>query len=72
MPPRSKNRLFGLEHCPVFYPTVDEFAKPLEYIERIATASRNLHYGICKIVPPEGWQPPFALDTEVSKVSSQS
>ena len=44
---------------------MEEFAKPLEYIERIATASRKLHYGICKIVPPEGWQPPFALDTEV-------
>lgn len=65
MPPRSRNRLYNLEHCPVFYPNEDEFARPLEYIERIAVACRTLDYGICKIVPPTGWQPPFALDTEV-------
>lgn len=68
MPPRIKNRLFGLEHCPVFYPSHTEFTKPLEYIERIAVALKGSHYGICKIVPPENWQPPFALDTEVNAV----
>lgn len=65
-PPRPSSvpkRLFGLEHAPVFHPSVDEFANPMEYIERIAQDAKS--YGICKIVPPEGWRPPFALDTEV-------
>ena len=68
LPPRSRARLFGLEHCPVFYPTVDEFAHPMAYIERVANETREAEFGICKIVPPKGWQPPFALDTEVSCV----
>lgn len=66
MPPRKSERLFGLEHCPIYYPTEAEFAQPLEYIERIAKQARDHGYGICKVVPPKGWQPPFSLDTEVN------
>lgn len=62
-PPRSKPRLFELENAPVYHPSVEEFANPMEYIDKIAPEARE--YGICKIVPPEGWRPPFALDTEV-------
>lgn len=69
MPPRKAERLFGLEHCPIYYPTDAEFAQPLEYIERIAKQAREHEYGICKVVPPKGWQPPFSLDTEVSLYS---
>lgn len=72
MPPRSTERLFGLEHCPIFYPTVDEFAEPLEYIEGIAQQARQHNHGICKVVPPEGWQPPFSLDTEVGSLGEIS
>jgi hypothetical protein len=37
--------------APVFYPTCDEFADPLEYIEKIRPiASRS---GLCKIIPPK-------------------
>jgi hypothetical protein len=63
-PERSTPRMFGLEHCPVYTPTLEEFIKPMEYVEKIARQAKD--YGICKIVPPEGWRPPFALDTEVS------
>lgn len=63
--PRPSPRLFGLEHAPVYHPTVEEFANPMEYIDRIAPEGRE--YGICKIVPPKGWRPPFALDTEVRR-----
>lgn len=66
MPPRKSERLFGLEHCPIYYPTETEFAQPLEYIERIAKQARDHGYGICKVIPPKGWQPPFSLDTEVN------
>jgi histone demethylase JARID1 len=63
--PKSKqaNRLFGLEHCPVFYPTIDEFKEPMKYFESIG--SKLKPFGIGKIVPPVGWKPPFVLDTDV-------
>jgi hypothetical protein len=65
--PRPSPRLFGLPHAPVFHPTVEEFANPMEYIDRIAPEGKE--YGICKIVPPKGWRPPFALDTEVGRLN---
>lgn len=61
-PPRTKQRPFGLEDCPVYYPTADEFKNPMVYIRSISEHARK--YGICKIVPPEGWKMPFATDTE--------
>jgi len=43
---------------PTFYPTVEEFeGNPLTYISKIRSQAEK--YGICKIVPPEGWNPPF-------------
>ncbi|KAJ3042941.1 hypothetical protein HDV00_006248 [Rhizophlyctis rosea] len=56
------NRIFGLRPAPVFYPTVEEFADPLLYIEKIRSKAEDS--GICKIVPPAGWKPDFALDTQ--------
>jgi len=43
---------------PTFFPTVDEFeGSPLDYIEKIRPMAQK--YGVCKIVPPKGWDPPF-------------
>ncbi|TPX70142.1 hypothetical protein SpCBS45565_g01901 [Spizellomyces sp. 'palustris'] len=56
------NRLFGLRTAPTFRPTLDEFADPLRYIEKIRVEAEQS--GICKIIPPEGWKPDFALDTQ--------
>lgn len=43
---------------PTFFPTVEEFEdNPLTYIEKIRPIAEK--YGVCKIVPPEGWDPPF-------------
>lgn len=64
-PPRQKPRIFGLQHCPIFYPTVDEFANPMAYMQKVGKEAKE--YGIAKIVPPEGWKPPFVLDTEVRR-----
>ena len=64
VPPRTKPRLFGLEDCPTFYPSPEEFKDPMGYIKSISP--RGHEYGIIKIVPPIGWKMPFVIDTEVS------
>lgn len=61
-PPRTEPRMFGLEECPTFYPTMEEFTDPMEYISSIGPQGRQ--YGIAKIVPPEGWRMPFTLPTD--------
>lgn len=61
--PRMKPRPFGLEDCPVFHPTMEEFQDPMVYIRSISDHAKN--FGICKIVPPVGWKMPFVTDTEV-------
>ena len=71
-PPENKpahppTRIFGLPDAPCFYPTAEEFNDPLKYIESIRPEAELA--GICKIIPPEGWKPPFALDTEASAIS---
>jgi jmjN domain len=41
---------------PVFYPSIADFeGNPLHYIEKIRPVAEK--YGICKIVPPAGWNP---------------
>lgn len=56
-------RVFGLREAPTFRPTREEFASPLSYIQQISRVGKK--YGIAKIVPPDGWRPPFAVDTQV-------
>jgi len=62
-PPRKHPRPFGLDDCPTYHPTMEEFKDPLGYIRSISEHAKN--YGICKIVPPESWKMPFTTDTEV-------
>jgi hypothetical protein len=64
-PPRTQPRMFGLEECPTFYPTEEEFADPMEYVKKIGAQGGAQNYGMCKIVPPEGWKMPFVLDSQV-------
>jgi histone demethylase JARID1 len=61
--PTSRVRAHGLPEAPTFRPTEEEFKDPNEYIRKIAPEGAK--YGICRIIPPENWNPPFAVDTEV-------
>lgn len=62
--PPKQNRLFGLRESPTYRPTAEQFKDPVQYIQSIREEAQK--YGIVKIVPPDSWNPPFAIDTEVS------
>lgn len=57
------SRPHELKEAPTFRPTEEEFRNPMEYIRKIAPEAKE--FGICKIIPPDGWNPEFAIDTEV-------
>ncbi|XP_027231088.1 lysine-specific demethylase 5A isoform X2 [Penaeus vannamei] len=48
--------------APVFKPTWEEFQDALGYINKIRPIAEQS--GICKIIPPPDWQPPFAVDVD--------
>ncbi len=60
-PPTRRSSYFALEEAPIFYPTEEEFVDPLQFIAKIREQAEP--YGICRIVPPQSWRPPFALDS---------
>ena len=51
--------------APVFTPTTEEFKDSMAYFEKIRPIGEQ--FGICKIKPPENWQPPFAMDLDKLK-----
>ena len=59
-------RPHGLTEAPTYRPTEEEFKDPFTYIQSISEEGRK--YGIVKIIPPESWNPPFSIDTEVSNL----
>jgi [histone H3]-trimethyl-L-lysine4 demethylase len=61
--PPPKSRPHGLMEAPTFTPTEEEFRDPMVYIESIYDKASK--YGICKIIPPTGWDPDFAIDLSV-------
>ncbi|KAH8263513.1 hypothetical protein KR044_010040 [Drosophila immigrans] len=62
---QSKNEEFHFDtppECPVFRPTAEEFKNPLAYISKIRSIAEKC--GIAKILPPDKWSPPFAVDVD--------
>lgn len=49
----------------VFQPTKEEFEDAIAYIQEIRPIAEQ--YGICRIKPPQGWKPPFALEVDKLK-----
>eukprot|EP00656_Telonema_subtile_P050650 TRINITY_DN6616_c0_g1_i4.p1 TRINITY_DN6616_c0_g1~~TRINITY_DN6616_c0_g1_i4.p1 ORF type:complete len:1738 (+),score=444.60 TRINITY_DN6616_c0_g1_i4:156-5369(+) len=60
----SKDRVFNTPDAPTFYPTAEQFADPSAFIESIRREGEKA--GICVIVPPEGWAPPFSVPEDMS------
>ncbi|BDA42391.1 probable lysine-specific demethylase JMJ703 at N-terminal half [Coccomyxa sp. Obi] len=56
--------------APTFYPTPEEFEDPVAYINKIRPEGEKA--GIACIVPPEGWDPPFALEKGTNGQSAES
>ncbi|XP_062566870.1 uncharacterized protein LOC134229182 [Saccostrea cucullata] len=44
----------SLTEIPTFYPTEEEFQRPLQYVQSIAPRAEP--YGMCKIIPPASWK----------------
>ncbi|KAF3581915.1 hypothetical protein DY000_02035273 [Brassica cretica] len=55
----AKARRPDIAEAPVFYPSLEEFEDTVAYIEKIRPSAEP--YGICRIVPPLHWSPPFRL-----------
>lgn len=62
-PLKKKDRLHGISDAPTYCPSEEEWHDPLEYIKKISPEASQ--YGMCKIIPPDSWNPDFAINTEV-------
>jgi [histone H3]-trimethyl-L-lysine4 demethylase len=63
-----RTRPHGLLEAPTFRPTEAEFRDPMKYLRSIH--EQGSKFGICKVVPPDNWNPDFAIDTTVCQRSA--
>lgn len=50
----APNDLPRIVQVPTYHPSAEEFSDPISYISLIQPDAES--YGICRIVPPEGWK----------------
>lgn len=67
-PPEVHQREFNLQNAPIFRPTLEEFKDPASYVAKISNVGKK--FGMVKIIPPDSWNPPFSLDSDVCLNSS--
>lgn len=60
----------GIQAAPVFRPTPEQFQDPIAYISKIRPQAEK--FGLAHIVPPPGWDPPFALEKGTNGLSMES
>jgi len=53
----------GVLEAPVFRPSEEDFRDPMAYIAKIRAEAEAA--GLCKIVPPPSWQPPFSVPEDL-------
>ncbi|CAF3460522.1 unnamed protein product [Fusarium graminearum] len=58
----KESRPHGLQEAPTYRPTEEDWRDPFEYLRKITPEAKK--FGICKIIPPDSWNPEFAIDTE--------
>lgn len=63
-PPEVLQREFNLQNAPIFRPSLEEFKDPASYVAKISNVGKK--FGMVKIIPPDSWNPPFSLDSDVS------
>jgi len=68
--PLQGHHQVDISAIPPFRPTVEEFKDPVAYITKIMPEATK--YGLAHIIPPEGWDPPFALEKGTNGVSMES
>ena len=60
----------ALPEAPVFRPSAAEFADPIAYIKSIRALCESA--GICRVVPPADWRPPFSIDPATFEFSTRA
>lgn len=53
-----------MEHIPTLHPTVGEFANPIEFLSEPKVQRLGHIYGMVKMVPPDGFNPPFSINKD--------
>ncbi|QLQ78604.1 hypothetical protein HG537_0A08510 [Torulaspora globosa] len=56
-----------MELIPTLFPTAEEFSNPIEYLSEPKIQRIGHIYGMVKIKPPEGFNPPFSINKESFK-----
>jgi hypothetical protein len=57
----SIERLDDIQEVKTYHPSIEEFANPIDYIEKLYKEGAA-QYGIVKIVPPKNFKPILAFD----------
>eukprot|EP00242_Pyramimonas_sp_CCMP2087_P009675 CAMPEP_0198226492 /NCGR_PEP_ID=MMETSP1445-20131203/105482_1 /TAXON_ID=36898 /ORGANISM="Pyramimonas sp., Strain CCMP2087" /LENGTH=94 /DNA_ID=CAMNT_0043906309 /DNA_START=81 /DNA_END=362 /DNA_ORIENTATION=+ len=58
-----------LEEIPTYRPSKEQFENPTTFIASIRDEAER--YGLARIVPPEGWKPPWSIPKKTFKFATR-